>query len=316
MSARFVSCILLGSIAVILGLMSVSSIAQDVSPMLVLDSRRGAGMELPNFRRMSDPFLRQSSTIPSREGLSALKSSGSGQFSEEGLKLLKERVPSEEIVIVDLRQESHGFMNGLAVSWRGEHNWANLGRDLQAVEADERERLKAALTGGEVTALMLEDDDRGKEVKTPLHLEVERVCTEKELCDMAGVGYVRLVVPDHRRPDDAIVDEFVDLVKSHPGAWLHFHCRAGKGRTGTFLAMYDMMSNAGKVSLEDILRRQYLFGGSELLDPPSPDSWKHPYALARTAFLQKFYDYCAENRATFGVSWSQWCAAKPVQQRN
>lgn len=38
------------------------------------------------------------------------------------------------------------------------------------------------------------------------------------------------------------IDEFIKLYKSLPkDAWLHFHCEAGKGRTTTFLAMYDMM---------------------------------------------------------------------------
>ena len=42
----------------------------------------------------------------------------SAQFSEDELQKLRQKYPNEKIVIVDLRQESHGFINGKPVSWR------------------------------------------------------------------------------------------------------------------------------------------------------------------------------------------------------
>lgn len=45
------------------------------------------------------------------------------------------------IIIVDLRQESHGFINGVAISWVDNHNKANKGLTKEAVLSDENTRL-------------------------------------------------------------------------------------------------------------------------------------------------------------------------------
>jgi hypothetical protein len=80
-----------------------------------------------------------------------------------------------------------------------------------------------------------------------------------------GLEYLRLPTTDHVRPRDSEVDEFVRFALDlAPGTWLHFHCRGGDGRTTTFFVMHDIMHNAPEVSVEDILKRQHLLGGSEL----------------------------------------------------
>ena len=52
-------------------------------------------------------------------------------------------------------------------------------------------------------------------------------------------------------------------------SWLHFHCLAGYGRTATFMAIYDMMKNPD-VGLSDIVYRQSMTGGENLLNSTSP----------------------------------------------
>ena len=54
-----------------------------------------------------------------------LKAIASGQFSEAQLIELKAQLKAP-IIIVDLRQESHGFVNGYPVSWYGPKNQANM----------------------------------------------------------------------------------------------------------------------------------------------------------------------------------------------
>ena len=68
-----------------------------------------------------------------------------------------------EIYIIDLRQESHGFVDGTAtvdgqpvdcqglpLSWHGEHNWANFGMTAAEALTDEESRFQAAV-GQEIT---------------------------------------------------------------------------------------------------------------------------------------------------------------------
>jgi hypothetical protein len=70
--------------------------------------------------------------------------------------------------------------------------------------------------------------------------------------------------------------------------------------------MYDMMRNARKVSLDDILKRQWLLGGVDLRVEPPRDDWRHAGAVARKQFLEKFYQYCKANSDGFKQSWSEW----------
>ena len=206
-----------------------------------------------NFRTTLDVVADEESNPALFEGLHLLNASGSAQFSIEGLKKIQETIPSNHITIFDLRQESHGFVNGIAVSWRSEHNWANIGKTMDEVLIDEKGRLSMALEQG---YLLITDDDE----ITPL--EVWEIETEEQIAQSAGFNYIRLLAVDHWRPTDDIVDQFIDIIKSLPeDEWIHFHCAAGKGRTTTFISMLDMMRNARQVSFEDILIRQYLIGG-------------------------------------------------------
>ena len=59
-----------------------------------------------------------------------------------------------------------------------------------------------------------------------------------------------------------MVNYFMDIVKNNPeNTWFHFHCKAGVGRTTTFMIMYDIIKNGNEVSLHDIIGRQLLLSG-------------------------------------------------------
>lgn len=144
---------------------------------------------------------------------------------------------------------------------------------------------------------------KGKSVNTISEINnPENVQTEEELAKSLGMSYLRITVTDHEKPLDDQVDLFVESVRNLPqDTWLHFHCRGGAGRTTTFMAMYDMMHNANNVSFEDIMKRQNLIGGSDLLKSEDKDE-----SQDRSDFMNKFYDYCKENQDGFQTSWSQW----------
>lgn len=270
-----------------------------------------------NFRTMEDEFHApykkdmDDSYVPTREGLERLCASGSGEFSESGLQSLLEALAERtqmEICIVDLREESHGFFDGIAVSWYGERDWGNVGLTQEEALADEAERIHAA--AGQMTAVA----HLGGE-KNPLdehEIFVEEAQTEKELVEAAGLRYKRIAATDHIWPSPAAVDEFVQFYKSLPeDIWLHFHCQAGEGRTTEFLAMYDILKNPA-VPLQDILYRQCLLGGSYVahVEPEGSTYWKVPYYVEKAKHIALFYRYVQENEsAGFAVSWSDWLVA-------
>src|SRR5205085_4961849 len=95
------------------------------------------------------------------------------------------------------------------------------------------------------------------ESAVPQQVIVKEASIERDLVSSAVVSYVRVAVTDHTRPLSEAVDRFIVAVRALPeNAWAHFHCEAGLGRTATFMVLYDMLRNANRVSLEDIVQRQ------------------------------------------------------------
>lgn len=266
--------------------------AHSANLRLVIDPRKGSDADLHNFRRFQDKFIISTNQEPSREGLSSLKISGSSQFSEKGLNIIKKRLQSGKIVIVDLREESHGLMNGIPVSWMDMHNAANKGKSLDEITRDESRRLKDLLGMHEVIIEKLPGrDEEGESIEETM--EVKTTCSEQEACRASAVDYIRFPVTDDSRPTEKTVNDFIKFFKNRPaGIWLHFHCKDGNGRTTTFLAMCDMIENAKKVSFDDIIARQHCLGGANLLKSGDPDNWRYPLEVERTAFLKEFYQRC------------------------
>src|SRR5262249_3918944 len=144
-----------------------------------------------------------------------------------------------------------------------------------------------------------------------LKFNVLQVLSEQQIMNESSSGYLRLYVPDHLAPSSEHVDDFIYFVLKLPiGAWIHFHCAAGNGRTTTFMAIYDMMHNAKKVSLDDIILRQHLLGGANLFHSYDPLFWKFPYAKERELFLRQFYEYALKNTDCFKTSWSSFLKEK------
>ncbi|MCH3965067.1 MAG: phosphatase [Clostridium sp.] len=221
-----------------------------------------------------------------------LKASGSAQFTGGNIDLMKKAIGSSNITVVDLRQESHGFINDMAVSWKPKgSNKANKGLTKKQVIKDEKKKLKSVEPG---KPIMVEDKK----------IIPEKVQSEKELVEEHGMDYIRIPVTDTERPEDEMVDYFVDTVRKLPeDTWLHFHCKAGIGRTTTFMTMYDIMKNAKKDSLEDIMERQVLLGGKNLL---KPEDGKESESHRRSDLIRNFYKYAKSNNDNYETSWTQW----------
>ena len=279
------------------------------STVLIWDVDPNLEKSLPrNFRTTDDPLKASKGQMPANTDLADLRASGSGEFTAAGLKLLLARTHGA-VTVFDLRQETHIFVNGLPVSWFATQDWANVGRSQSAIEGDETARMESLKRGSKIVV------SPGAAVKkpgvtpiTPQTVTVEHASTERELVERNHAAYVRLTVTDHARPLDEEVDRFVLTVRELPeNGWAHFHCEAGRGRTTTFMVLYDMLRNATRVSLEDIARRQQLLGYDyDVLRPSDPGSWKAPYTADRIAFVRAFYSYARTNPNGRPQLWSEW----------
>jgi len=242
-----------------------------------------------------------SGELPKNFRLTHLKASGSGQFTEPDLEKMKETIPHDKIAIIDLREEPHAFLNGDAISWYTYNNWLNKGKTREQIKIDEVRRLKK-LSNQSFAVFYF------KYGHYPHFYRVKEVVDAETVALRNGLEYFHFPVSDHTHPDDHIVDDFVTFIKNlDRDVWLHFHCSAGRGRTTTFLAMYEIMLNGEKAPLEEIVERQESIGGINLLHSGAHDmdDWKIPHAVYRTSFIKDFYQYTLEN-PDFALSWSEW----------
>jgi len=284
------------------------------SPVLIWDVDLKLAAALPRNFRTTDDRLRANSSqkIPMNTGLTSLCASGSGEFTADGLKLLLERTRGP-VTVFDLRQETHIFVNGLPISWFATNDWANVGRTHNEIEADEAARVKSLKPGSEIAVHPGAAIKKpGAPPSAPENVRVEHASTERDFVQANHAAYVRLTITDHTRPRDEEVDRFILAVRTLPeNGWTHFHCEAGRGRTTTFMVLYDMLRNATRVSLEDIAHRQQLLGYNyDVLRPADPGSWKAPYTDDRIAFIRAFYDYARANPGGDPQLWSEWLKSR------
>lgn len=288
------------------------------------------------FKDMPD---RAAQPLPDRDGLNTLQMSGSSQPSMEQYKELAQVLKTKAsgpIYVVDLRQETHLYVNDMPVSLYGDRDWGNVGESRTSILQAERQLTKT-LPGTTIETAEIArpaGDASGK--KGPVKREsmvVNKVQTEEQVTRELGLHYMRITATDHIWPSAESIDQFIAFYKKLPSnAWIHFHCEAGHGRTTTFMTLYDILNNP-QVPLKDILDRQYMIGGIQLVpdedllppyrtnndmtatytstenedDATSKGSWQDPYTLERALMIQKFYRYVQQNKSTnFSTSWSEW----------
>lgn len=229
--------------------------------------------------------------------LSELKASGSSQFTESGFIALVQALPldSDQLVIVDLREERHGFVNGLPICWtEGLHSSLN----SEELEQEENECVREVLAAGHVWI------DEGKEQTDRLCLAISQAATEREFVESFGHRYVRFPVGDGNRLDDQLIDQFVQFIlDSSPEQWFHFHCSKGEETTNTFLTLLDIIKNSQLNTLEEIISRHRLVSVTDQAVYVEEDRVNREQQ--RLSFISDFYAYCQEV-SDFSLSWSEW----------
>jgi hypothetical protein len=216
------------------------------------------------------------------------KASSSGQFSEKTFVTLLEELSScsEKLVIVDLRAESHGFVNGQSVCWRNRFN----DRDPTSEEVEEEENvgLAQALSEGYLFVDQLE-------------LQVFRAITERALVEDAGHTYVRLPLMNAHRPSEQFTDQFVQFIKSlSPDEWVHFHSEVDKTKTRLLMILMHIIKNGDQISFEDILWRQQILNEEFAQEEEFKQTEQE-----RLTFLHEFYTYM-QQFPNCDILWSEW----------
>ncbi len=196
----------------------------------------GSVIDVPAERELPENW-RSSESAPPRikenAGLKALMASGSGQFCREQFYALRGALNGRDVVVVDLRQEPHAFLDGAAISW-GPPDQIDSNRTAPAVERLEQAWLNR-LVAGKFTTVTQYASRTFADTKTWLpitfKLDIRDAAVESHLVSEAHWKYFRIAAPDTIVPRDQDIDRFISLVRELEGSWLHLHCDTGGNRT-------------------------------------------------------------------------------------
>ncbi|GKX66685.1 fused DSP-PTPase phosphatase/NAD kinase-like protein [Inconstantimicrobium mannanitabidum] len=253
--------------------------------------------KLPNHFRTTSNLAKLKNSNFNLAGLNELNISGSQQFSKNNLSILLKNIGTNlPITIIDLRQESHGFINEFPVSWENKRDNANTGLSVSQITMRERSLLKDIPLNQPLTFTN----------KPEVTVIPKTTFDEQDLVKENNLSYLRLPVTDYELPTNQAIDYFTQFVKKHPrNTWIHFHCKEGVGRTTTFMIMYDIMKNCNLATLDEIIQRQTSL-------PSFDTSTIENFSKSNNKdFFSKFYFYCKANGKDLNPSWSNWLKLNP-----
>ena len=156
----------------------------------------------------------------------------SGQFNDKQLDKILAAHPGFHITVIDLRQESHGIINGqIPFSWYAIKNWGNLGKSQKVILHNELKGYKK-LEKQHVAliAKIKKKSDDGKIIdKKEQQIDIQRVTSEEDYVTAKGLGYMRLFVTDRQPPSDTTVDKWVEMLRQLDveKSIYYVHCRVG-----------------------------------------------------------------------------------------
>ena len=120
-------------------------------------SPRGCLRDARQFSHGSEQYKTAKDGIyPSREGLDNLRQSGSSFFSKNEFKELLKHVPAKDLVVIDLRNESHGYINDDGISWYSRYKTFNKGQSAKEIDRREKSMLETAKMNQDVDVATLD----------------------------------------------------------------------------------------------------------------------------------------------------------------
>ncbi|MCR1951803.1 phosphatase [Clostridium sp. DSM 100503] len=248
---------------------------------------------------LEDKFLildiKKNYKLPPRfRSIQELNISGCAQFRPSQIDNIKVAINSPKITVVDLRQESHGFIDDSPISYYSFFQLINSNLNAQETLKAEKEDLLKIAIGYNIPIFKT----TGEYLES---LKANTVSNEESTCKNFGLGYKRISVRDNSIPKPESVDDFINFVNTtSDDVHILFHCDAGDGRTTMFMSMFQMMKNPTNASLSTILNDQIAIGGIVLTEN-----------IPRATFLEYFYNYTLENKEYgFKTNYSTWLKNK------
>ncbi len=230
------------------------------------------------FRTMQDEF--STVTDVNLTGLRELRASGSDSVDFFIIRQKLRNIKGNKIM-VDGMNEFHGYIHGVPTTLLG----------YNTSPPALRHYLRRLLVTGST------------EIRPDLVINGQKEAKVYEF-DYKNIKMISKSIPTNES-----IDEFVTFLDNLPGeTWLHFHCHNGRSRTSMMLVMFDIMKNAPKVSLKDIVKRQAYLGSENLFDT---DAWQHStydkhMLEARKKFIEEFYQFVCQRKAGGIQYWSDW----------
>ncbi len=150
----------------------------------------------------------------------------------------------------------------------------------------------------------------------PVH-DVTKLKTERQIIeDLGGQYFVPLKDQKGWLNNQNFIDGLLRFFELIPDkGLLYIHCIHGKGRTTTFLVLYDIFRNGKKVPLKEITNRHYCLGRENVVDTQlwANGTWTQKALNARKDLVERFYDYMTDPQGYGHQSWTQWRIAKGIQ---
>jgi len=245
--------------------------------------------------------------------------SASGQYSVQGLQMLQEQIVDSSCCIMDLREESHFFADGAAITvCQGEENDANKGLSVDEIQEREKGLVRQIDLSKKIQASVRKKTKvktEEIEVKKIISFEsgqllsVNKARSEQEVIqNELQVSYKLFPITDHNMKAVGLkVDELVTSILSCVSSgtnWIHFHCQAGKARSAMAMMLAIILFEAKRETLENI---------EALFTAPDFHFEARKYKKFKE-FFAHFYTYCRDS-APQEISWSTWAKEKKVYEK-
>ena len=262
-----------------------------------------------NFGSTNDPVPRKRLKDEccrdiNKEGLSDLNAYGSGLIYYRDFKnhiINNLQKTGAKIYVINLLDDEIYYHKDRCLRWYGLGYFnKNLGDDLfsQKIIKTTYKKLIRLIYG------------------TPAIYDKSQLQTERDIVqDLGGHYYLPLKGHGEWLNNDQFIEDTIHFFKSIPSnAHLYVHCAHGKGRTTSYLALYDIFRNAKKVPLNDITNRHYCLGREDVLNTKlwPGGTWTQDALDARRDLMVRFHNYMTDTNGYDHQTWTQWNNAQGI----